>query len=184
MSTNNFHDTRRVIRDSSMQLREENGHLVLGPEYKTILGNLMLFPIIAEFVLFAVAALGVFFAISQGEVSFVWLVAAMFLMSGLMPLVAAAWFLGAKILVQRKTRLIVSPEQITVKNSQSQNTIINPDPQMTFSCESAFDVEGRELFDVSLRSGGTTYYILSGYDASDMNALCSLLNDYVEKTYW
>jgi hypothetical protein len=50
---------------------------------------------------------------------------------------------------------------------------------MTFSCDRAFDAEGRELFDVSLRSGGTTYYILSGYDVNDMEMLCSLLNDYI-----
>jgi hypothetical protein len=179
MSTNNFHDTPRIIRDSSLSLREENGRLVLGPEYKTYLGRLMPFAFFGEMVLFAVVAVIVYFMVSQDEVPIVWLVATMVLMSVFMPLVAGAWFLGAKVLVMRKTRLIVSPEQITVKTSWSQNTTIKPEPPITFHCDAAFDTEGRELFDVSLRNGGTAYYILSGYDSDDMNTLCSLLNDYL-----
>ena len=181
MSTNNFFDTQRIFRDTTIHLREETNGLVLGPEWGTIIGKFILPLIIAFFILDSVAFVSCYVLHAYYGYSFFLFFVAAGGMGSLLLLGIAASVVKAKTLVQRKTRLTVSPTQVTVKDARFQDVNLATDPQMTFNCDATYDADGRELFDVSLRYRGDVYYLLSGYAAEEMNTLCSLLNDYFSK---
>ena len=177
-----MHDQPRIIHTPSgpsIQLREEGGILVLGPHFSTVFSKVLsvAIPLLVavETVLF-IAIFLLIFNQYKGD-SFQMMAITGLLLGSIIPVGLAASYIWAKIQVKNKTRLIILPNQIVVKDSQLHDITIEKNQQVTFSCKPAFDTDGRELHDVFLQCSEGTYYILSGYESNEMETLCSLLND-------
>ena len=159
------------MRDPSLKLREENGCLILTPDFQTLLHKSLLILLIAESIIFAIVMLAIVFAFSQYTNVMVLAIVAGVMISILFTLGLLICFIRTRALVKKMTRLIISHEQITVKNSQLSDVNVEHDPHVEFSCDRAFTPDDRQVFDVFLRyPGGITYYILSGYNSGEMEA--------------
>lgn len=177
-------EQKRVMRDATMQLHEVNGELVLGPVIGEIVKKYLVPTAVIEGILFTALVFFIVFGLGPGHIEkHIILVAVVLVAAGsLMPM----FFLGIIAFAWKKTKeqtqFILSPNRgIVVKNERNEEVELPRDADVEFVCKSNIDRDGNEVFDVNMKHGNDSYYIMSGTNQHDMETLCEALQNLLTR---
>ena len=166
----------RIIRNATITLRQENGETILGPVAGALAKKFIIIGAVVE--TFVFLGIVLYFTIGPGSfekdmVLFIVLFVTLAALSG-------SYFIGAivydTISTKQKRRFCRKASgEIVVKNEGGDDVPLSGD-KPEFSVQSAVDRDGNTLYDVWMKYGSTTHYILSGHDRDDMTRLRDALH--------
>lgn len=177
-------EQKRVMRDATMQLHEVNGEVVLGPVIGEIIKKYLVPAAVIEGILFTALIFFIVFGLGPEHIEkhIIPVAVALVAAGSLMPM----FFLGIIALAWKKTKeqtqFILSPNRgIVVKNERNEEIALPRNADVEFDCKSYTNRDGNEIFDVAMKHGKDSFYIVSGTDQHDMEKLCEALQNSCSK---
>lgn len=167
------HFQRRVFLRSSTKLIEKDGYVILGPDFADLVKKFTAFVFVSEVAVVTAIAICIvlwFLNIIGGIAVLIGLILAF-------GLIQFGQVVGLGLVMHHKykkySRFTLHPEgEMIVKNEKYNDIELDPDPGIKFVCSPDYDRKGNEVYDVALKSGPSTYYLISGRDKNEMEKLC------------
>ncbi len=172
----NRHDNtlrRRILYRPSIKLIERDGYVLIGPDFPVTIRKLTVLAFAVEAVVFPILVLaaGLWWWFFSYQLTTLIILVIVYGMLQTAFAVGLATYLHRKM--KHQTRFVLHPEgDITVKDGQFRDHLLEHGPDFRFVCLPATDRHGRPLFDLSLEHNRKTYYLISGFDGDEMRKLC------------